>query len=164
MPIQLNRALKLLGALDSSLLDTHSYQPEVRLDEERVAYFLDEFREDVRMRLYIASSGQNDVLGAMQTRRAYRTALGVRVNDIEIDYIVVDPERRNSGIGTEMLKTAEAQARRVGAHGLRLFSVAEAVGFYTKNGFTHDQTHPHSQRGTMVKAVNDSLQAHVLSV
>jgi amino-acid N-acetyltransferase len=62
------------------------------------------------------------------------TTLAYRQGDFIIDGIAVDKDHRGSMLGTGLLKTALAEARRRGAE--RVFLVARAPEFFRANGFT----------------------------
>ena len=53
--------------------------------------------------------------------------------------VIVHPDRQRQGIGNELLKAAESEARRMGAIEMMLWTVPGSwlIGWYGKNGFLY---------------------------
>ena len=75
------------------------------------------------------------------------------LNSEAIKRMYVSPERRDEGIGQEIYRRLESEARCRGIHHLQLESSMNAVGFYDRMGFLREHEHSWTLGGATITNV-----------
>jgi ribosomal protein S18 acetylase RimI-like enzyme len=103
----------------------------------------------------LVARGGNDVIGFV-TLKIDRGPLELSATRGVVPYLFVAPERRDEGVGTELLDAAESRLDERGADVVSLEVMAaneDARRFYRRHGYD-----PH--RVTMEKALSDESDTH----
>ncbi len=124
-----------LSALLSVLL---SQEAEFRPDEAAQQRGLHAIIEDPAIgQILLARDDNGVVVGMVSLLFSISTALGARVALLED--MVVSPQARNAGLGSQLLQAAIAQARHLGCRRITLLTDLDNLGaqrFYARHGFS----------------------------
>ncbi len=127
--LRTRRALGLISLIDDLLID--GYSAESSLCFSRVCKRLGEIKSSGEL-LIAQNVDGGRVIGALQA------TFNEPNNSYNIDHLVVDPSRRNTGIGRELMIVADLHARERSLGTLSLNALQDSIDYYDKLGFSID--------------------------